>query len=75
MSRRGCGGIRHLETATLWLQQIVQRRLLEPVKVEGAKNAADIGTKHVTRVVLERVLRALNCVFQSGRSKALPGLH
>ena len=47
-SRRGVGGVRHIHTPTLWLQQTVARRKLLLVKIPGDDNTSDIGTKVLT---------------------------
>ena len=44
-SRRGVGRVRHLETRALWLQEIVEGQRLTIVKIPGADNISDIGTK------------------------------
>ena len=75
MSRRGVGGIRHLDVGTLWLQQCVQQGIFKPEKVDGSKNIADVGTKNVTREILERMITRMGLVFVEGRSEALPQLH
>lgn len=41
-ARRGAGRIRHIQTQTLWLQEVIARRVL---KIDGKINPADIGTK------------------------------
>ena len=45
-SRRGSGRIRHIEVKWLWLQQAVADGRFRMTKVAGAKNPADILTKH-----------------------------
>ena len=74
MSRRGVGGIRHLETATLCLQQSVADRTFTVTKIEGTRNVADIATKHLERPAIDRLLSLLNCHVVAGRSGALPQL-
>ena len=57
--RRGAGKIRHIEVATLWLQKHVTSKALKLFKEKGTENVADLGTKHVDRLILERVLQQL----------------
>lgn len=45
VQRQGVGRVRHLEVKTLWVQSLVERKLLAVRKIEGEKNPADIGTK------------------------------
>ena len=41
-SRRGLGNIKHLDTATLWMQAKVKTRLLEVVKIKNDFNSTDL---------------------------------
>ena len=43
--RQGVGKVRHLEVKTLWVQQLVQQKRLEVLKVAGDQNPADLNTK------------------------------
>ena len=52
LSRRGCGKVRHLETPTLWVQKAVQDKRFTLRKVEGKKNPADLGAKHVDQAIM-----------------------
>merc|ERR1712232_27156 len=45
--RRGCGKIRHLQTQTLWLQELILRHDVTVAKISGKVNEADVGTKHL----------------------------
>ena len=40
-AKRGAGGVRHIETRTLWLQSAVERKLIALRKILGKINAAD----------------------------------
>jgi len=75
LSRRGTGGIRHLETATMWIQDAVQRRKFTVHKVGGQHNVGDIGTKFLQRPSLDPLLKLLNLKFVDGRTAALPQVH
>ena len=46
VSTRGLGKMRHLDVKLLWLQECVQKGLLNVAKVRGATNAADALTKY-----------------------------
>ena len=56
-SRVGLGKIRHLAVHLLWLQQLVQNRSVEVLKVLGHKNVADILTKCVPGNLLVKHLK------------------
>ena len=45
-SRRGLGGIRHIEVNQLWLQEKVNKGEIEIEKVKGELNYADVLTKY-----------------------------
>ena len=68
-ARRGVGKIRHLETQTLWLQRHVTNKRLTVEKVAGDSNPADLGTKHVERATLTRLLEIIAFHPRGGRSK------
>ena len=57
------------------MQQVVQRGLLKVEKIDGAKNIADVGTKHVSRETLAKLLGFMRLYIIDGRSAALPSLH
>jgi hypothetical protein len=67
-SRRGCGKIRHLHTQTLWVQRAVGDKVVELCKVDGLKNVADLGTKHLDRQRMWTLMAALSCFPVQGRS-------
>ena len=56
--RRGVGKLRHLEAKYLWLQQQVELKLLEIVKIKGKDNRVDVGTKHLSAQALELCKKA-----------------
>ena len=59
-SRRGLGKMRHIEVKDLWLQEAVCRGRVKLQKVDGAKNPADMFTKYLSTVEIERHLKFLN---------------
>ena len=54
--RRGAGRIRHIATPTLWLQKHIQDGRISILKVPGAENCADLGTKHLDSRKIEKHL-------------------
>ena len=66
--RRGVGKVRHLHAPLLWLQRVVQQRPIKVVKIAGADNVSDIGTKYVDGTLLRRHLAAMGFVVRQGRS-------
>ena len=49
VNRRGVGKMRHLQIRDLWLQEEVEKGMLEVVKAKGNKNPADLMTKILTK--------------------------
>ena len=58
-NRTGLGKIKHMDVQLLWLQDAVRRERVKLGRVRGDKNAADLMTKHVSRVVIEKHLGRL----------------
>ena len=54
--RLGAGRVRHIETRYLWLQTHVNSGNIQVNKVPSASNAADVGTKEATTVMLQTLL-------------------
>ena len=67
-SRRGAGGIKHIETQTLWLQQVEKRKLLSLKKVDGKKNSADLVAKHAEHQDMLDHLERMNVKWIDERS-------
>ena len=66
--RTGVGKVRHLHLPLLWVQDFIRRKLIELVKKKGTELSADLGTKHVTGVVLHKHLGDMNYEFREGQS-------
>ena len=60
LRRQGVGRVRHLESATLWVQARVKDGLLKVGTVRGSANPADIGTKTLDAADLTKCLVKLN---------------
>ena len=73
-SRRGLGGIRHIEVNQLWLQEKVNNSELEIEKVKGEINRADALTKYKDGESIKRQLNWTNQVITSGRHSIAPKL-
>ena len=59
-SRRGAGGVRHIATPALWLQDAVELKRLDLRKLVGKANPADLGTKVLSGDETRRVLSDLS---------------
>jgi hypothetical protein len=71
-SRRGCGKVRHIDVATLWVQEKVAKKEVRLVKIPGSENLADSLTKHVDKSTLDRLFPHLNIGQVSGRHPIMP---
>ena len=61
--------MRPIECKELWLQEAVCRGKVKLLKVEGVKNPADIFTKYLTHIEIEKHLKRLN-IEMKPRSQA-----
>ena len=68
--RRGAGRVRHIETGTLWLQRHITAKTIDVTKIDGPKNWADLGTKHLPWADVLKCVLGLGFVFSSGRAKS-----
>ena len=72
-SRQGLGGVRHLDTHTLWVQQAVRCKRVDLRKIDGDVNPADVFTKHaITRDRLGKLMKLFECDFRGGRAQSAP---
>jgi hypothetical protein len=67
-NRRGAGGVRHIETRSLWLQQKTTDRSLTVSKISKVVNWADLPTKHQDAKTLDTTLAAMGFESRSGKS-------
>ena len=65
--RRGAGRIRHLHTPLLWVQQKRLKKDIEIRKTPGETNPADLGTKDLSRVTMDKHLATCGFTFVSGK--------
>ena len=72
--RAGLGKLRRLETGYLWLQSAVKAKRLQVRKVLGAKNPADLFTKHLAVADMWKHLETLQISDEAGRSRAVPAI-
>ena len=63
-----------MDTHYLWLQERVRNKDLTISKVPGDTNPADLGTKHLTKDVINKLMDLLNIKVTAGRADACPQL-
>jgi hypothetical protein len=68
-NREGLGRIRHLDTQSLWLQQVLRKKRLGLGKVLGIENPSDLMTKHVDSKLLGEHTQSMGCEFVGGRAE------
>ena len=73
--RKGVGKVRHLSTGTLWLQEQDLKEILKVVKINGNHNIADIFTKNLSQLVMEKHLHFMGLEYRGGRAQAAAQLH
>ena len=66
--RRGAGGVRHIETRSLWLQHQVTDKRLKVKKTPGKTNPADLPTKHQDGTTIKDCMKRMGFIFCSGQS-------
>ena len=64
-SRVGIGKVRHLEVRYLWLQEAVQQRAVQVLKIRGDQNPADVMTKAKAFGDAAELLRNVNVYSHS----------
>ena len=70
--RCGIGKVRHLRTQGLWVQEARLTGRLAYRKVLGAKNPADVLTKHAPAELLQKHLETLCVEVRGGRAETAP---
>ena len=56
---RGIGKMRHTNTLKPWVQNAIRNQEEKVLKIDGENNTADILTKNVTAVVVEKHMSAM----------------
>ena len=69
---RGLGKIRHIVVCQLWLKDKVSDGVIQVSKIAEMNKLADILTKHVTALTLERNLGHLHHISTRDRHALMP---
>ena len=75
LDRTGLAKVRHIDVNCLWLQEQCAKRLVPLVKIPGEHNPADLMTKHLTLLMIQRHIQCLNLEFMKGPSDKAAKLH
>ena len=70
--RTGIGKVRHLATGQLWVQERLKAGDLKLFKIPGEANPGDLLTKHLSKDVADRHLRAMGVSRHEGRATSAP---
>ena len=54
IERRGLSKVRHIDVNVLWLQEVCARKMIPVLKVPGEQNPADLTTKHLTSILIDK---------------------
>ena len=75
VERSGLDKVRHIDVGVLWLQEQSARERVPLHKIDGARNPADLMTKHLCSNKIEDHIRRLRLEFREGRAEAAAQLH
>ena len=70
--RIGLGGMRHMETRYLWIEEELRAPRMKLTKVKGTENATDVATKHVDATTLMKCMVTIGLI---NRTRYLTVLH
>ena len=59
--RDGVGRLRHVDVRFLWLQDKIKKGYFKIIKVPGAENPADLGTKFLNYDLMVRYSKQMGC--------------
>ena len=66
--RKGAGKLRHINSNTLWVQEVQDREGVTYRKVLGTENPADLMTKYLSRDVINGHMAKLGQEVREGRA-------
>ena len=72
--RRGLGKVRHLATADLWIQDRLRKKDFFLAKIPGSENPADMLTKHVDKILMQKSMSKLGLHLEGGRADSAPNI-
>ena len=68
VARKGCGKLRHVRVGQLWIQEVAEAEELKFRKILGDINPADLNTKHLTRVRMDKLLDLTSLYDREGKA-------
>ena len=73
LNRKGAGGIRHLDTRLLWVQDQESRGKAAYGKISGKENPADLGTKFLDESSIQGHMCRYGVQWEGGRPAIASG--
>ena len=68
VNRKGCGKLRHVRVGQLWVQQLAEEEEMSFKKVWGEENPADLCTKHLTRIRIDKLIAMISLHHREGKA-------
>ena len=69
VNRKGCGKLRHVRVGQLWVQQLADEEEVKFRKVLGDENPADLSTKYLTRLRMDKLIQLIYLEDQDGKAE------
>ena len=69
VNRKGCGKLRHVRVGQLWVQQLAEDEEVKFRKVLGDENPADLGTKYLTRLRMDKLIQLIYLKDKEGKAE------
>ena len=69
VNRKGCGKLRHVRVGQLWVQQFTEEDEVKFRKVLGDENPADLSTKCLTRLRMDKLLQLIYLRDEEGKAE------
>ena len=69
VNRKGCGKLRHVRVGQLWVQQLAEDEEVKFRKVLGDDNPADLCTKYLTRLRMDKLIQLIYLKDKEGRAE------
>ena len=69
VNRKGCGKLRHVRVGQLWVQQLTEDDEVKFRKVLGDENPADLSTKYLTRLRIDKLLALIYLRDEEGKAE------
>ena len=69
VNRKGCGKLRHVRVGQLWVQQLAEDEEIAFRKVMGDDNPADLSTKYLTRIRMDKLIQLIYLIDKDGKAE------